>query len=148
MTKHTKPRRIDGLPVYDAKRPISITVTAKDVANAKRKSPGACVAALAAMRGLHAKEVRVHLGRVYVRHTQSWLRYETKPRLRNEIIAYDRGGTFEPGEYDAPPPSVGHRAGERGSGRPSTHPSKRRRPHFVANVRVRATTNARTRGGE
>ena len=142
MTKHTKPRQIDGMPVYDAKRPITITVTRKDIANAKRKIPGECVAAVAAMRGLRAKEVRVHLGRTYVRHGKSWLRYETRPRLRNEIIAYDRGGAFEPGEYTAPPPYDGHKTGARGSGHnKNAHGPKRDRPHFVANVRVSAKAN-------
>jgi hypothetical protein len=135
-------RKIDGLPVRDAKSKVVVTVTAKDIAKASRKHPGACVMAQAGMRELHAAQVRVHLSRIYVlpRGGKNWLRYEADSQLRDEIVAYDRGGHFQPGDYLLPPPGSGHREGDRGGGGPKDRNRKRSRrsPIMTTNVRVRA----------
>ncbi len=57
-----------------------------------------------------ADEVRVHLSRVYVRTGRKWTRYKAANGLRTEIIAFDRGGSFEAGEYTLKPspPSQRH----------------------------------------
>ena len=103
-------KAIDGKPVMDAKSPVKIIVTRNDVTKADVKHPESCAAARAALRDLHAKEVRVHLGRVYVRFNESnWLRFETPKDLRAEIIAFDRGGAFEPGGFTLKPLHTGKR---------------------------------------
>src|SRR5258707_9669289 len=96
----SKVTSIDGLPVLDAKQAITIEVTAADVAKADIKKPEGCAAARAITRGLHALEARVHLGRVYVKTNKDhWIRFMTPKNLQSEIIAFDRGGSFEPGDY-------------------------------------------------
>ncbi len=130
---------IDDMPVLNAKRAIKITVTPKDVAGADPKHPDSCAFANACKREMHVKEVRVHLGRVYLRtNDQNWVRYMTPKSLRSEIIAFDRGGKFVSGEFrlSAPEPSksTGKRQGSnkkrRGTGK------KRRVPHVVTDVRT------------
>jgi hypothetical protein len=91
---------INGLPIANARQPLALHITAKDVKTAKIKRPDYCVVAQALKREQHALEVRVHLGRVYVRTTPNeWTRYITPGSLRNEIIAFDRGGTFATGVH-------------------------------------------------
>lgn len=131
---------IDGLPVIDAKRPITITVNANDIARADKKEPADCAVARACRRELHAKEVRVHLGRVYVRTTpDKWTRYMTPKSMRAEIISFDRGGTFEPGEFHLSPPSPTKRAsGKRqGTAKGQNKRGKKYAPrHTITNVRL------------
>jgi hypothetical protein len=94
-------RALDGSPIFDSTEPLKIQVNSRDIANADRKDPADCVMARAVRRCIHAHEVRAHLGRVFVRQREKgpWKRYETSTALRSEIIAFDRGGAFEPGEY-------------------------------------------------
>jgi hypothetical protein len=44
-------------------------------------------------------ESRVHLGCTYLRFGKKWLRYATPPSLKAEIISFDRGGGFYPGDF-------------------------------------------------
>ena len=97
-------RSIDGLPVIDAKKPLTIHVNKKDIDNAEKKDPAYCAVALACRRELHAVEVRVHLSRTYIRTNKSnWVRYFTPPAMRNEIVIFDRGGRFLEGEFTLSP---------------------------------------------
>lgn len=134
-------REIDGLPVVDAKHPITIHVNKGDLNKANTKDPADCVVARACRRELHAKEVRVHLGRVYVRtNDNNWVRFVTPPRLRNEIISFDRSGKFETGDFLLWKPGAGRPAGKRyGGDKGKRGNGKKRRPyHFVKDVRARA----------
>lgn len=137
---------IDGMPIINAKRPLTLHVTEVDIAGSDRKKPGNCAAARACYRELHADEVRIHLGRVYVRTrgAKSWTRYNTPPAMRNEIIAFDRGGDFEPGEYTLHVPHPAQRTKKaQGSTTNKTKPWKQRSktpkrasPKVVKNVRT------------
>jgi hypothetical protein len=93
---------IGGKPVMDAKRGITLHISAADTKAGANKNPGACAAALAAMKGIpNCTAARVHLGRAYIfdEKKKHWLRFKTPEALRSEIIAFDRGGQFEPGDY-------------------------------------------------
>ena len=85
------------------------------------------------------KEARIHLGRVYLRTNETnWVRYQTPASMREEIIAFDRGGSFEPQEFRlaAVVPSKTKRTHQGGKDAPrSKRTKKRRAPHIVANVR-------------
>lgn len=133
---------IDGIPVINARRPMTLTITPQDIAKADRKEPADCAVARACRRATHAKEVRVHLGRVYVRvNDGNWTRYMTPKYMRQEIIAFDRGGQFEPGEYTLSAPQPSKQSGKRQGGKNPKAPSggrgKKRKPyHIVTNVRA------------
>lgn len=138
----TRLNTIDGLPVFDAKRPLKVEVKASDVAKADLKKPNSCAVAQACYRATHAHEVRVHLGRVYVRtNNTNWQRFVTPKDMRTEIIAFDRGGEFEPGEFllNVPPPSkkvTGKRQGGASqNARPRKKGKPRKSPVVVRNVR-------------
>lgn len=135
-------KSIEGMPVIDGKRPLKLKITANDCRKGDPKDPSSCAIARACRRELHVAEARVHLSRVYIRATgaKSWTRYNTPAALRQEIIAFDRGGSFAPGEHIIPIviPSkklTGKRQGGPGGGKKSAHPRKRRAYHKVADVR-------------
>lgn len=138
---------IDGKPVMDAKRSLKLIITKNDCARASIKEPQDCAAARAIRRELHAKECRVHLGRVYVRTNESnWQRYVTPDALRSEIIAFDRGGAFSPGEYVLAPLPPSKRTGKQygADKKPAKKKrggkKRRRTPHFVRDVRTGPAT--------
>ncbi len=129
--------QIDGLPVQDAKRPITLTITETDITKAHTKAPNACAVARACARQLHVKEARVHLGRIYLRTNETnWVRYQTPASLRDEIIAFDRGGSFQPGEFRIKPIDTYTQTRERSARSNTTKTGKKRRPpHIVTDVR-------------
>ncbi len=93
-------KTVKHLPIIDAKRPVTLVITKRDVTTADTKEPAHCVVAKACRRMMNAAEVRVHLSRTYVRANEgNWTRFFTPRSLRQEIIAFDRGGKFEPGQY-------------------------------------------------
>lgn len=97
---------INGKKVVDATKRAAIYITQTDTVKGANKDPGACAAARAAKRDIvDCLSARVHIGRVYVEHKDKWVRYFTPDRLRTEIVAFDRGGTFAPGKYELLPPS-------------------------------------------
>lgn len=97
---------INGKKVVDAKKSAKIVITAKDTKAAANKNPSSCAAALAAKRDIpECLSARVHIGRVYIEQKDKWVRYYTPDALRTEIIAFDRGGSFQPGKYELKPPS-------------------------------------------
>lgn len=135
-------KAIENLPVIDAKRPVALRITADDVRRADPKRPDECAAARACRRDLHAIEARVHLSRIYVRTTKDkWTRYSTPAALRSEIIAFDRGGAFAPGQYTLSPLKPSSRVvGQQGSGtnqrQKNRSQKKRRRYHVITDVRI------------
>ena len=133
---------IEGLPVINAKKPIVLHITPEDVSTARKHSPGNCAVAKACTRQLQAQEVRVHLSRIYVRLNEiNWVRYVTPSNLRNEIITYDRGGSFEPAVFVLPAPSPARTTGKRqGSSTNDNRKNKKKRKAYtpVKGVRVAA----------
>lgn len=92
---------IDGLPIVDAKRPMRLEVTKRIVDKADPKKPASCALAQACKAKEGVAEVRIHLTRAYVRldGSRQWTKYLVTQRLRQEIVVFDRGGKFAPGEY-------------------------------------------------
>lgn len=129
--------KIDGKTVIDAKEPVVIHVKPIDVERGNTKDPGGCAAARACMRELHATAARVHIGRTYLKFEDKWIRFHTSRALRSEIVAFDRGGKFEPGEYTLSPMQPAKRMGKR-QGTPSKakRGRKRAKPHLITGIRA------------
>jgi len=135
---------INGLPIRNATTSLLLHITGPDVKSARIKRPDFCVVALAIKREMRAKEVRVHLGRVYVRTTGAhWTRYITPGSLRAEIISFDRGGRFALGVHTLQAVPVGQRTGKtqgakkkKGAPRFTGTGHKRRAYHAVRDVRT------------
>ena len=134
MRKKIRHVKINGLPVRNGKQSISIMVTPQDIKRAVVKDPTNCVAALACRRELGCTEARIHVGRAYLRYNNHWDRYLTTPNLRAELIAFDRGAKFTPGEYVLRRMAVvSRKVGKRqGSNKPRKYKFKRRGYQTVA----------------
>lgn len=134
----SKIQKINLLPIVNAKRKLKIDITPRDIKSANRKSPSSCVVSQACKGMEHIKEIRTHLSRTYVRSNEgNWVRYMTPRSLRDEIIAFDRGGSFEPGTYVLePPPKNREATGKRqGSNKRKKTGRRRRSAHVISNVR-------------
>lgn len=154
-------RMIEGKPVIDADEPVTIHITQDDCARGSKKDPEKCAVALALKRVTECDESRVHLGCTYLRFGKKWLRYATPPSLKAEIISFDRGGGFYPGDFRLHPMPAALRL--KPADQKTRHPKHKQatsgvaakvRPekkvksgtrvfHRVLGVRERATTSAK-----
>lgn len=134
--------KIAGLPVVDSPKKLKIVITEKDVAKGNTKDPGSCAAAQACLRQPNCTQARVHLGRTYLKIGEKWVRFHTPPSLRGEIISFDRGAMFQPGEYTLAPMQPSHRAKGKRIGGPTVGKAKKKsskaraKPHVVHGVRA------------
>ena len=87
----------------NASRRVKFKITPRDIARAKRKDPHNCAVALALKRALGADDVEVRASRVFVEKKGRRIRYELPPAVRFEALTLDRGGKFEPGDYEIKP---------------------------------------------
>ena len=91
--------KIQGMNVVDANQELEVSITQNDIRLGKKKTAHGCAAALAICREHHADAAIVHFSRAYVKKGETWYRYSVPPMLRSEVVAFDRGGNFEPGDY-------------------------------------------------
>lgn len=128
---------IDGKPCFDAKKPIVLHITKQDVARANVKKPDTCAVAQTCLRKKGVKEVRIHLSRAYVRfNATNWQRFMVPTALRSEIVSFDRGGRFSPGDYSLYAPEPSKKLGADKRKRPSAPKGNRRRKyHQLTDVR-------------
>lgn len=144
--------KINDTDVEDANEKLQVVITKSDVRLGSTKNAKACAAAVALCRQTGCEAARVHLSRVYIKKSGKWTRFATPPSLRSEIIAFDRGGKFEPGEYTLAPVQPIVRLGSpkrkewlrKHRQRPakSKQPQKgvRSKPHVVSGIRERMST--------
>lgn len=97
-------KMIGGKKVVNGTRRVKLHITAADI-KAKKGDPQNCAAAKAALRQVpNCVAARVHVGRVYLlKDDGKWHRYMTPDALRTEIVSFDRGGKFIPGDYELVP---------------------------------------------
>jgi hypothetical protein len=98
-----KHRMLEGLPVVDAKAGLLIQIKKCDILGSTKADPNNCAAARA-LRREYGSEARVYLTRTYVKTGKVWGRFITPASIAREIVAFDRGASFEPGEYVLNPP--------------------------------------------
>lgn len=137
---------INGTKVVDANKPVKLQITPADIRKGDNKDPAACAAAQCIMREHKDVEaVRVHIARTYIKRNNKWERYLTGRALRGEIIAFDRGGAFEPGEYYIAPVPPSHRHLGKRQGGPDKKPYKKNKKK-IARVKYHAVTGIRVHG--
>lgn len=128
--------------VINATIPVIITITDEDIALGAKKDPAGCAAAISCCRVPRVAEARVHTSTTYLRDSRKgkWVRYRTPSALRFGMIAFDRGGTLESGEYILRPIQPSHQARGVRQGTPGTGAkAKTKRPrHNVLGVRPHA----------
>jgi hypothetical protein len=107
-------------------------------------------------------EAIVNLSRAYLRNGRKWTRYVVTAALRGEILAFDRGGAFAPGEYRLYPIQPTQRlnalkstrerakakmkakAKKRDGSRPETGARLKASYHVASGVRRRMNTHGRS----
>jgi hypothetical protein len=138
MTKAVMTRgKINGLPIVNAKKKVTISIVSRDILRGDTRDPGACAAAQACKRQFHATAARVHLGRTYVQVGRKWLRYLTPHALRTEIVSFDRGANFSPGKYVLSPMPPSRFSGkQQGSPKNGRTGKKRAKYHVLTGLRM------------
>jgi hypothetical protein len=91
--------------VTDADGDLLISVTDRDFKGGKKKDHGDCALAVAAKRQEHAAQVIVSASTAYVIKGDHATRYKVPEAASKEIVSFDRGASFETGDYvlKAPP---------------------------------------------
>jgi len=142
-------KRIDGQPVANSATSIRLTITERDIKDGAPLNPNACAIALAAQRHIEGvTAARAHLGCIYLMIRGKWRRFHTSGALSREIVAFDRGGKFYPGEYDllpVPAHTLIKRARKPSSTPRRRGPPRRRKPHYTEGVRSTAHSNEEAR---
>jgi len=132
-------RSINGFPIVDATKNVVIKITKRDATREGLQDPASCAVARACKRDIHAPEVRVHRSRIYVRDGDKWLRFIASRALCFEIVAFDRGGVFQPGEYLLQKPQPCQKLGaerKRGDRKHGKRGGKLVPRHVMENVRA------------
>jgi hypothetical protein len=128
--------------IVNAKTKVEIEVPPQLTKSTRRKNAYHCVFAEACTRSLHVDEAIVHLSTAYLRFRgeKVFRRYRVQMRLRDQIVAFDKFGVFEPGIYTLSTIQPSHQArGERqGSDKPPKNGPKRRGGIKIKGVRERA----------
>jgi hypothetical protein len=142
---------INGKKVVDATKPVLIHITERDATDGDNKNPSGCAAARAVKRDLpECVSARVHIGRVYVETPKRWIRYETPDALRTEIVAFDRGGTFQPGAYKLQVPAKRDysksTSGAQSNGGSRGKNAKKRAKTLVAKIKRHELSGIRPKG--
>lgn len=128
---------VNGLQCIDATEPLTFIVTKNDVALASRKDHANCAIARSLMKQT-GSDVLICRSRVYVKQTHQdvWVRYISKSSMREQLIAFDQGGTFEEGEYSLGAPEPSKKLGQHTGGNKHTlMPTPRSKPIKLIGVR-------------
>jgi hypothetical protein len=136
-------RKIDGLTVRNAVSPLRIMVTKQDIEKGAPKNPDACAIAIAVMRQVPGvSAAKVHKSCLFANVKGKWRRWAVAEYATREIIAFDRGGRFVPGEYDFMPIPVPLTKVRRHRSSTVRLESYKRRPsHITQDVREEARKN-------
>lgn len=125
--------RIKGLRVVDTKGKRRLIISHSDIRGASIKDPENCAAAVALRREPGVQEARVYLSRTYLKEGDKYIRYLTPRSLRDEVVAFDRGGKFEPGAHVLLPVQA---SAHIGTTRPKHKPPKKSHPQKGARSTV------------
>ena len=130
---------IEKRQIKDATRKLTLEITKRDISSSKRRSPEACAAAHCILRMEGVQAAQVHKTRTYIKIRGQWVRYMTPGSLRTELVAFDRGGRFEPGEHILLPVPVYERpTGKRQGSANDKRKGGRRSYHIIEGVRYSA----------
>jgi hypothetical protein len=126
--------------VEDATREITIEVTKRDASTAQARDHAQCAMAVACKRAMDLDGVIIAIKTAYLVKGTKALRYMVPESVQREIVSFDRGAAFAPGEYRLrrPEPStrIGteQRTGRNGGGTGGEQAAARR--HFTEGVRA------------
>lgn len=122
--------------VMDAKKNITIEVTEADRTAGSKKEPGACALARACERSYDGAIISTST--IYLVKGRTAFRFRPPESVSREIVSFDRGHDFAPGQYSLRAPGKTERLGHRGHP-PGGHSKKakpRARAHRTTGIRV------------
>lgn len=125
--------------VKDASRNVTIEVTKKDINSSQVKNLKSCAIAQACKRAMHLDGVVISRSIAYLVKDKHAIRYVLSDAATKEIIAFDRGGSFEPGEYKLHKPhdAIAINSGHQAPTSRNKKRAKRGSPrHLTANIRM------------
>lgn len=126
--------------VVDAKDNATFEVSKDDVAMGRRKAHNSCVAARACKRKFNLDAVVVSRRMIYFVKDKKATRYILPESVTREIIAFDRGGKFATGVYEAKKPhgsmKLGTKRGPHPTKRKGIGPKKAAYRHLTAGIRA------------
>jgi hypothetical protein len=96
--------------VKDASKDLIFKVTETDVRKARHKDHLECVLARACKRSFGVSTIMA-LKTCYIIQGNTAIRYKVPERAAREIVAFDRGASFSPGEYRFKAPSKREKLG-------------------------------------
>lgn len=96
--------------VFEARKPVSVEVTAADNKQGSSKDAANCAMARALCREFKADVAVVGLTYSYVIKGDTAVKYSTPPTLQREIVSFDRNHDFRPGTFGLSPVSPSHTA--------------------------------------
>jgi len=122
--------------VKDAYKRLTIEVTKRDEANSHRKKHSECAMAVACKRAMKLDGVIVSATTAYLIKDTVATRYQLSMAAQKEVVAFDRGGGFCPGEYQLvkPQQNLGRQEGGKDKRARGTKPKKRH--HFTEGIRA------------
>jgi hypothetical protein len=99
----TKRAQEFGIPVIEARVPVHITVTPRDVASAMKKSSKQCPLARASARLPEVQAGHFFRTTAYLEYRDKMVRYSLPTSIQKEIVSFDRARMFAPGAYQLSP---------------------------------------------
>jgi hypothetical protein len=119
-----------------------VNVTEKDEKASKKKDHGECAMATAVKRQEKATSVIISASTAYVIRGAEAVRYKVPEAVSREVVSFDRGSSFEAGDYKLKAiPKSGRLGTYRGkdtrtsNDRPKTGGAAKRFVHHTANIR-------------
>lgn len=85
------------IAVFDAKKPVSIEVTAADCKSSRRKSPDSCALAKAFQKEYDGSVVSLSVA--YLIKGDKAFRYKVPNAIARELVSFDRHHDFAEGTY-------------------------------------------------
>jgi len=100
--------------VVDATKGINVTVTAEDCFKGAKKSVNKCAMAKAFQRNFDGAIISKSVS--YLIKGAKATRYRTPESVAREIVSFDRGQDFDPGDYQLKAPLESEKMGKRTGG--------------------------------
>lgn len=128
--------------VTDADSDLLVNVTERDEKASKKKDHNECAMATAVKRQEKATSVIISASTAYVIRGTTATRYKVPEAVSKEVVSFDRGASFEAGDYKLKAvPKSGRLGSYRGrdtrtdNNRPKTGGAAKRFIHHTANIR-------------
>jgi len=124
--------------VIDADTPVSVQVTSADDKAGKRYEQDVCAMAVACKRTFKVDGVIVSRKVGYLVRGDVATRYNLPESVSREVVSFDRGAGFAPGQYQMTPPEPSRRLGRMTGGNKQSNGNGRpkRVVHQTSNVRA------------